>query len=197
MTARQVAVALILLLPVDLRGQDHTHEQGMTHPAGTAQVSPARAGQAAFAAIAEIVAILRADSTTDWTRVDIEGLRQHLIDMDDVTMSALVRQEAIAAGARFTVTGQGRTIAAIRRMANAHAGMVGASDSMRVSVDEVAGGAVVTVVATPASTQAVARIRGLGFHGLLTLGDHHGPHHLAMARGDTTHGHGRAPGLSP
>jgi hypothetical protein len=148
-----------------------------------------RPGQAAFAAIAEIVAILRADSTTDWTKVDIEGLRQHLIDMDDVTMRAAVRPEPIADGARFTVQGQGRTIAAIRRMAKAHAGMAGVADSMRVSVEEVTGGAVVKVVATPASAQAVARIRGLGFHGLLTLGDHHGPHHLAMARGMSDHSH--------
>jgi hypothetical protein len=196
MTARNIAIAVVLLLPVRLRAQDHTHQPGMTHPASTAQASPTRPGQAAFAAIAEIVAILRADSTTDWSKVDIEGLRQHLIDMDDVTMRAVVRQEANAAGARFTVTGQGRAIAAIRRMAHAHAGMVGASDSMRVSVEEVTGGAVVTVVATPASTRAVARIRGLGFHGLLTLGDHHGPHHLAMARGDATHGHPRAPAIS-
>ncbi|HEY5547406.1 MAG TPA: hypothetical protein VIK50_15235 [Gemmatimonadaceae bacterium] len=189
MSARNIAISLALLLPVQLRGQDHTHQPGMTHPAATTPAAPTRPGQAAFAAIAEIVAILRADSTTDWTKVDIEGLRQHLIDMDDVTMRAVVRQEAIASGARFTVTGQGRTTAAIQRMAKAHAAMVSASDSMRVSVEEVTGGAVVTVVATPATAQAVARIRGLGFHGLLTLGDHHGPHHLAMARGMTDHSH--------
>jgi hypothetical protein len=189
MNARNLAICLALLAPVQLRGQDHTHQPGMTHPAGTTLAAPARPGQAAFAAIAEIVAILRADSTTDWTKVDIEGLRQHLLDMDDVTMRAVIRQEAVAAGARFTVTGQGRTTGAIRRMAKAHAAMVGASDSMRVSVEEVSGGAVVTVVATPASERAVAQIRGLGFHGLLTLGDHHGPHHLAMARGASGHSH--------
>jgi hypothetical protein len=191
MSARNIAICLLLLLllPGQLRAQDHAHQPGMTHQAGTTPAAPTRPGQAAFAAIAEIVAILRADSTTDWTKVDIEGLRQHLIDMDDVTMHAVVRQEAVASGARFTVTGQGRTTAAIRRMAKAHATMVGASDSMRVSVEDVSGGAVVTVVATPATAQGVAQIRGLGFHGLLTLGDHHGPHHLAMARGASGHSH--------
>lgn len=189
MRANTIAIGLVLLLPVQLRGQDHTHQPGMTHPTGAAPVVPTRPGQAAFAAIAEIVAILRADSTTDWTRVDIEGLRQHLLDMDDVTMRAAVRQEPITAGARFTVTGQDRTTSAIRRMAKAHAAMVGASDSMRITVEEVQGGAIVTVVATPASARTVAQIRGLGFHGLLTLGDHHGPHHLAMARGTSGHSH--------
>jgi hypothetical protein len=35
----------------------------------------------------------------------------------------------------------------------------------------------------------VARIRGLGFIGLLVQGGHHGPHHLAMARGEMPAGH--------
>jgi hypothetical protein len=32
---------------------------------------------------------------------------------------------------------------------------------------------------------AVARLQALGFIGLLTAGAHHGPHHLAMAKGET------------
>jgi hypothetical protein len=37
--------------------------------------------------------------------------------------------------------------------------------------------------------KTVARIRGLGFVGLLVQGGHHGPHHLAMARGEAVPGH--------
>jgi hypothetical protein len=54
------------------------------------------------------------------------------------------------------------------------------------------GGVRLTVTARGAAgdEKAVARLRGLGFIGLLTLGAHHGPHHLAMARGRAlTHGH--------
>ena len=48
-----------------------------------------------------------------------------------------------------------------------------------------------TVVAkNPDDVRTVARIRGLGFIGLLVQGAHHQPHHLAMARGDATTGHG-------
>jgi hypothetical protein len=36
----------------------------------------------------------------------------------------------------------------------------------------------------------VARIRGLGFIGLLVQGAHHQPHHLAMAKGEKMPGHG-------
>jgi hypothetical protein len=48
-----------------------------------------------------------------------------------------------------------------------------------------------TVTARDAEdAKAVARVRGLGFIGLLTLGGHHQPHHLAMARGQAMPGLG-------
>jgi hypothetical protein len=190
-----------LLLPALLFAQDHKHEPGMTHPADSTaatststSLSPQRPGQAAFGAIAEVVAILTADPKTDWSKVNIEALRQHLMDMDDVTIRSTVVQQPIAGGARFTVTGTGRVTDAIRRMANAHAAMVGAGGAQRVTVEEIAGGARVTVVATQSGDgAAAARIRGLGFIGMLTLGGHHGPHHLAMARGDTPGAHRHEP----
>jgi hypothetical protein len=38
--------------------------------------------------------------------------------------------------------------------------------------------------------QAVAsRIKGLGFFGLMASQDHHGEHHVMMARGIDAHGH--------
>ena len=193
MKTRTLVAALAIMLPAHLKGQDHAHQAGMTHP-GTPQgttAAPQRPGQAAFGAIAEIVAILRADPATDWTKVDVERLRQHLIDMDDVTMRSVVRQDTVPGGARFTVTGEGCTVEAIRRMARAHVEMVGGADSTRMTVDEISGGVKLTVVATVATARDVARIRGLGFHGLLTFGDHHGPHHLAIARGETAAGHAR------
>lgn len=47
------------------------------------------AGQDAFAAIQEVV-LLEADPDTDWSRVDIDALRDHLIDMHLVTLYAKV-----------------------------------------------------------------------------------------------------------
>jgi len=43
-------------------------------------------------------------------------LRQHLIDMDEVTMRATVQKEPIENGLRIRVTGAGRTLEAIQRM---------------------------------------------------------------------------------
>ena len=106
--ARAVVVALLSLSSLRLDAQDHQHTPGMQHPASGAQ--PTEGGQAAFAAIAEIVRLLDADPRTDWSKVNVEALRQHLIDMDEVTMRASVRTEPVEGGAAFIVTGSGRTL---------------------------------------------------------------------------------------
>ena len=73
-------------------------------------------GQEAFGTIQEIVRILEADPATDWSKVNIGALREHLIDMDEVTMRARAVERALADGVEITVTGEGRTRAAIKRM---------------------------------------------------------------------------------
>ena len=92
------AIAAVLLsclvLAPPLMAQEHAHTPGMTHP--TAAPLPTQGGHAAFAAISEIVAMLQADASTDWSKVNIERLRLHLVDMDLVTLrsrgAAPVRQ---------------------------------------------------------------------------------------------------------
>src|SRR5579859_2920628 len=70
------------------------HQMGAMHRGvmadqGTSGI-PKQPGQGAFAAIQEIVEILEADPHTDWSKVDINALQQHLIDMDNVTLHARV-----------------------------------------------------------------------------------------------------------
>src|ERR1700746_480633 len=50
--------------------------------------TPTMPGQDAFGAIQEIVQILDADPKTDWSKVDLEALRQHLIDMNEAKLRA-------------------------------------------------------------------------------------------------------------
>src|SRR5258708_4792898 len=78
-------------------------------------------GQAAFAAIQEIVEILEADPATDWHKVNIDALRQHLIDMDNVTLHAEATGEPIDGGMRFVVSGIGPIRDSVQRMVLAHA----------------------------------------------------------------------------
>ncbi|MGM0631612.1 MAG: hypothetical protein ACQETO_00400 [Pseudomonadota bacterium] len=167
------------------------HEQhtghNMDHGTGTASQQPTEAGQDAFAAIQEIVGLLEADPDTDWSRVDIDALRDHLIDMHLVTLYAKVDAEPIDGGARYQVYGEGETIGAIQRMVGAHAGQISTDTDWMATTEERPDGVELTVITDEDSD--VARIRGLGFAGFMALGDHHQPHHLMMATGGFSHQH--------
>jgi hypothetical protein len=148
---------------------------------------PTSPGNAAFGTISEIVRMLDADPKTDWSKVNIEALRHHLIDMDLVLMTSTVNQRNVAGGVELDVTGTGPTVAAVRRMAVNHTRMLDGTQ-YRASASEIAGGAQLRITAkTSSDNAAVARIRGLGFAGLFTEGDHHAMHHLMLAKGQAVH----------
>jgi hypothetical protein len=88
------------------------------------------------------------------------------------------------------ITGEGRTGEAIVRMTTAHVAEINRSADMVARVEALRGGIAMTVTAREAGDRRTeAKIRGLGFIGLLALGDHHAPHHLAIATGRTPEGH--------
>jgi hypothetical protein len=171
---------------------DHSHmqhEQMMGRSTGGSV--PTSPGQDAFGAIQEIVRILDADPATDWSKVDLERLRQHLIDMDDVTLHSRVKANPVTGGLSMDVTGAGRTVGAIRRMVEPHAGELSKMPEWAARTEEIPGGVrLLVTVKNAEDAKTLARIRGLGFIGLLTQGAHHQLHHLAMARGQEILGHG-------
>ena len=142
-------------------------------------------GQSAFAAIAEVVAVLKADPNTDWSKVNIDALRNHLRDMDIVTIDSTTVSTEVDGGMRFDVTGAGEVTDAIRRMASAHAGMMDGVDGWVYTTEEIADGAAMTVT-VPAGD--LAKLKGLGFYGIMASGMHHQPHHWMMANGGQPHG---------
>lgn len=157
------------------------------HPGLARQMLP---GQDAFAAIAEIVRILELDPATDWSTVDLERLRQHLIDMNEVVLRAVVTPTTVPGGLSMEITGSGRTTQAIRAMIIPHAAELDGQPAWSATTALTGDGVRLTVVARdPSDARTVARIRGLGFAGLLVQGGHHGPHHLAMARGERPAAH--------
>lgn len=158
-----------------------THAHGAPAQAGS---MPTEAGQGAFAAIQEIVAILEADPHTDWTKVDIDALRQHLVDMNAVTLEAKVANSPVEGGERFDVTGDGAVSDSIRRMLIAHAATMNGVDGWTFEAQPIEGGTSLTVHAPP---KDAAKLKGLGFFGVLTLGMHHQMHHLMLARGQNPH----------
>lgn len=189
MPRRFTALAALSLIALPLVAQGHQHTPGMTHP--TANATPvSEGGQAAFAAIGEIVARLEADPMTDWSKVNLEGLRQHLIDMDRVTMQSRMVQREVPGGFAADVTGTGEVTEAIRRMLTAHVAQMASETGLKGTAESIVGGMRLTVVAADANdAAAVARLRGLGTIGVLVSGNHHGVHHEGMARGTMVHAH--------
>lgn len=157
----------------------HSNMSGMDHSTGPELIEP---GQSAFAAIQEVVKRLEGDPNTDWSRVNIERLRQHLIDMDEVTLHAAIQERQIPNGMRYTVTGEGRTRDAIQHMVIGHANTMGDAEHWTMSADQTNRGAVVTVMAK--QTTDLPEIRALGLLGMMAEGAHHQTHHWYLATGD-------------
>jgi hypothetical protein len=133
---------------------------------------PTMPGQDAFGSIQEVVQILDADSSTDWSKVNIDALREHLIDMNEVTLHA-------AAATRVLDNG-----AAIKRMVPAHVAEL-REIGWNAKTDELPNGVKLTVTASEAVP--LTKLKALGFMGVMVQGGHHQPHHLLMAKGEFVH----------
>ena len=187
---RSLLVAALVALPTAAYAQQagHAHMPEMSHgmpdPVAVSE-GPSEPGQAAFAAIQEIVAMLVADPATDWSRVDVEALRRHLIDMDNVTLRAEVATTPISDGMRYTASGTGAVRESIRRMVRAHAETMSGVNGMTILAEDGPEGAVMTVMLEDPAD--LPKLKGLGFIGLMTLGIHHQQHHLMIARGHGPH----------
>ncbi len=188
MKAFLVAAALATLASAAASGQEMNHDH-MMH-GGQAAISgvgvqPKEPGQSAFAAIQEIVAMLEADPTTDWSKVDIEALRQHLIDMNNVTLGAVVEASQSGGSMRFSASGDGAVRDSIRRMVTAHAATMNGVDGWKLAAETTNTGAVLTV--TPPDQASMVKLRALGFIGIMTVGAHHQQHHWMLANGMAPH----------
>jgi hypothetical protein len=159
------------------KGMKGMGQRGMMMPSG----QPTMPGQDAFGTIQEIVGILEADANTNWSKVNISALREHLIDMNEVTLKAVASERELDNGIEMVVTGEGRTLDAIKRMLPAHAREL-TKTGWSATTEDLSNGVKFTVTST--DPQEVVRIKGLGFMGIMVQGGHHQLHHLAMARGE-------------
>lgn len=152
--------------------------------------SPLReVGNAAYAAVLEAVRELEARPGTDWSKVDLEALRRHLLDMERFTLEAeVVSEEAVPGGLRVTVRGTSpEATRSIQRAVGAHGPQL--AREMGWTVDVRNGDGVATLRVTSADPAEAARIRGLGYIGLMATGAHHQEHHWAIANGGAPHDH--------
>jgi hypothetical protein len=184
MKAFLLGIALTALAPAAAMGQTMDHGK-MMHDMTMAGELPQETGQSAFAAIQEIVDKLSADPATDWSKVDIEVLRKHLIDMNNVTLGAAVEVKQTGSSMTFTVTGDGPVQGSIKRMVVAHAAIQNGQDSWKIVAETTDRGAVLTI--TPPDPATMMKLQALGFIGFMTLGMHHQEHHWMLANGKSPH----------
>ena len=173
-------------MPQVMQGMQGMHGQMGSHGMRGAGMTgqPAMAGQDAFGTIQEVVRILEADPATDWSKVNITALREHLIDMDEVTLRAVATERTLDNGVEIAVTGTGRTLDAIRRMVPAHVQELNAS-GWNARTEDLPDGVKLTV--NSADAKQATKLKALGFMGIMVQGTHHQAHHLMMAKGEFVH----------
>jgi hypothetical protein len=154
---------------------------GMMGQQGAMATRPILAGQDAFGAIQEVVQTLEADPTTDWSNVNIAALREHLIDMNEVTLHATATERVLDNGVEISVMGESRTLEAIKRMIPAHVMELIKLD-WNAKTKELPNGAQLTV--TTSDPKELPKLKALGFMGIMVQGGHHQQHHLMIARGE-------------
>ncbi|HMK60918.1 MAG TPA: hypothetical protein VK452_07210 [Dissulfurispiraceae bacterium] len=144
-------------------------------------------GNDAFGAIQEAVRHLDADPKTDWSKVNLEDLRQHLVDMYNFTINVQVlSQKPVEEG--FEAIIQPTTKMAeesLDRVFAVHPGQLKKETGWDMQV--VKKGDLFTIRVTTTNGAEVSRLRGLGYIGIMVVGEHHQIHHWGIATGANPH----------
>lgn len=162
----------------------------LAQPSGHSSSTPLhKPGQPIFGTVQEAIRALEADSTTDWSQVNIERLRQHLIDMHNVALHVRVLEtQDIEGGVRLTVRPTSDSArASLKRVLAAHPTMLKREAGWHMDVSWQGGKTVLR--ATDPSGEVAQKIRALGYIGLLAYGAHHQRHHWMLVRGQMPSSH--------
>lgn len=158
------------------------------HAVHHAEPALTEGGQGAFAALGEAVARLESDPNTDWAKVNVSALREHLVDMNLLMLASDARATHIDDGLRIEISAAGRAREAVQRMVPAHAAQLAMSRGWHVETALTPSGASWRITAR--TDPDVRKIQALGFYGLMALEQHHQAHHWALVRGADPHAHG-------
>jgi len=188
----QIAVMIVSIMVFSATGyaEEHPHHNHTSMPQTTPSATPlTEPGNDAFAAVQEVVEKLMSDPNTDWSRVNLEALRQHLVDMNNFTLHVqVVSQKPIEGGVEFTVKPTTAEAAgSLDRLFAAHPAILKQESGWDMRVNKTKSGYSARV--TSSNPGDVEKIRGLGYIGVVALGKHHQLHHWLMATGVDPHQH--------
>lgn len=190
-----LALNISVATEIDHSKMDHSkHMMKMSAQSAPAKAAMAHtplkeAGNALFGTIQEAIKQLDANPNTDWSKVDLEGLRQHLIDMENfATHVDVVSSKDIEKGTIVVVkpTTDAAKVSLIRALA-AHPGMLKQESGWDMTAK--ADGDTFILTIETAKPEEVTRLRALGYIGVMALGNHHQVHHWGMVSGNNPHEH--------
>jgi len=140
-------------------------------------------GNDIFGTIQEVVKKLEANPNTDWSKVNLEALRQHLLDMKAFTEDvAIISKEPTANGTKIEVhPTTARAAEALKRLFRIHPAMLKKEKGWNMVAKQ--NGSNWTITCTTNDKSDVDKIRALGYIGLLAEGSHHQLHHWMIATG--------------
>ncbi|SMO84611.1 hypothetical protein [Fodinibius sediminis] len=169
-----IAFFMISSLTATVYGQHSMHKNN----------SPlTRAGNDIFGTIQEVVQKLEADPNTDWSQVDLEALRQHLLDMKAFTEEVQVlSKDEIDKGTEIMVRpGSERAARALQNVLRRHPAMIKKEQGWTMKAERNKDRWIISC--TTSNEAEVEKIRALGYIGLLAKGSHHPLHHWMIATG--------------
>jgi len=189
MSLKKLSLSMMMFVPI---ASAHMHHANMDHAAmmgrntATTQVVLTESGTDPFATMQEAIAALEDNPETNWEKVNIEALRLHLVEMQDMTINVEVTQQSINNGFIAVVTPTTpRAVKSLKKVLSGHPIQMKAETGWDMQVSNNNG--VFTLTVTTKKLKDVAKIRGLGYIGVMAYGNHHQPHHWAMASGDNPH----------
>jgi len=192
MYLRKLSLSIIVTIIAMPMASAHMHHANMNHAAmmgrntAPTQVVLTESGTDPFATLQEVITALEANPDTSWEKVNIEALRLHLVEMQDMTINVDVKQQHIDNGFQAVVTPTtNRAVKSLTRVLSGHPMQMKAETGWDMQVQNNDG--VFTLTVTTDNAKDIAKIRGLGYIGVMAYGNHHQPHHWAIASGDNPH----------
>lgn len=142
-------------------------------------------GNPIFGAVQEVIQRVEEDDSVDWADVDLEQLRQHLIDMHRAaTEVEVVYRYAIDDGILIRVAPTSEEAhSSLGRMLQMHPEQLEQETGWTMEGEPTQDGYELRV--TTEDPAEIEKVRALGYIGLLAYGAHHQHHHWMIATGQT------------
>lgn len=165
---------ILFALTIELNAQEHHKTVPVSMP-----------GNEIFGTIQEVISKLEAAPSTDWSKVDLEALRQHLLDMKAFTEEvSVISKKNIEDGVEIKVKPDTKRAAeALKRVFHMHPAMLKKEKGWDMKTEEENDEWDIIITTNKASE--VEKVRALGYIGMLAEGAHHQLHHWMIATGQT------------